>query len=108
MLDGDIATFGITDNAQQALGEIVYFAPPDHEQALAAGRSYGELESVKAVSDLVAPLDGSVIEVNEDVVSSPEQVNEHPHSAWLIRVRVPDSAQYDQLLDAAAYQASLR
>ncbi|MCW2974679.1 MAG: glycine cleavage system protein [Thermoleophilia bacterium] len=107
-LEGRVATIGVTDHAQQALGEIVYFAPPDHEQALAAGRSYGELESVKAVSDLVAPLDGVVVEVNDDIVGSPEQVNERPHDAWLVRVEVPNSAQYDQLLDAATYGASLR
>lgn len=106
-LDGDIATVGITDHAQDALGDIVYFAPPELEQQVMAGASFGELESVKAVSDLLAPLDGVVTEVNEAVVESPEQVNGAPNAAWLVRLRIADSAQYDQMLDAASYQALL-
>ena len=107
-LDGDVATFGISDHAQAALGNIVHFEPPAADHEIVAGRSYGELESVKAVSDLVAPLGGTVVEVNEAVVGAPEQVNDQPYATWLVRVRVPDSAQYDQLLDADGYLASLR
>lgn len=107
VLDGDVATFGITAHAQQALGDIVYYAPPEVGATLKAGDGYGELESVKAVSDIVAPLGGTVLEVNESVVESPEQVNEDPNGAWLVRVKVADPADYDALLDAAAYQALL-
>lgn len=107
-IDGDVATFGITDYAQDALGDVMYFEPPDLGSDVVAGRSYGELESVKAVSDVVAPLDGTVVEVNDAVVASPELVNEQPYAAWLARVRVADSAAFDQLLDAAAYYARLR
>ena len=107
VLDGDVATFGITAHAQHALGDIVYYAPPEVGATLKAGDGYGELESVKAVSDIVAPLGGTVLEVNESVVASPEQVNEDPNGAWLVRVKVADPAEYDALLDATAYQALL-
>lgn len=104
-VDGDIATFGITWWAQDALGDVVFFDPPDVGAAIRADESYGELESVKAVSDLIAPLDGEVVEVNQAVVDSPELVNDDPYGAWLVRVRMSDATQVDGLLDAEAYQA---
>ncbi|MEO6867163.1 MAG: glycine cleavage system protein GcvH [Gaiellales bacterium] len=104
-IDGDVATFGVTWHAQDALGDIVYFAPPEVGATIKAGDGYGELESVKAVSDIIAPLDGEVLEFNQSVVDSPEAVNDNPYSAWLIKVRLSNPAAADDLLDAAAYQA---
>lgn len=106
-IDGDVATFGITWHAQDALGDIVYYAPPAVGDTIRAGDGYGELESVKAVSDVIAPLDGEVLEVNDSVVESPEQVNDDPYAAWLVKVRLSDPSAADALLDAAAYQAQL-
>jgi glycine cleavage system H protein len=104
-LDGDVAAFGITWHAQSALGDIVYYAPPAVGDQVTAGEGYGELESVKAVSDVIAPLSGEVVEVNDAVVDSPEQVNDDPYAAWLVKVRLSDLASAEQLLDSAAYQA---
>jgi glycine cleavage system H protein len=104
-LDGDVATFGITWHAQSALGDIVYYAPPAVGDQVTTGEGYGELESVKAVSDVIAPLSGEVVEVNDAVVDSPEQVNDDPYAAWLVKVRLSDPASAEQLLDSAAYQA---
>ena len=106
-IDGDIATFGVTWHAQDALGDIVYFAGPELGANVRAGDSYGELESVKAVSDIIAPLSGEVVEVNDAVTESPEQVNGDPYGAWLIKVRLADPSEADALLDAAAYQSLL-
>lgn len=104
-LDGDVATFGITWHAQDALGDVVYYAPPELGSEISAGDSYGELESVKAVSDVIAPLGGTVLEVNAGVVDSPEQVNEDPYGAWLVRVRLSDAAEFERLLTAEQYRA---
>ena len=104
-LEGDVATFGVTWHAQHLLGDIVYYAPPEVGAKIHAGAGYGELESVKAVSDIIAPLSGEVLEVNEAVVGSPEQVNVDPNGAWLVRVRVTDAGAYDALLDSSAYEA---
>ncbi len=106
-IDGDVATFGVTWHAQSSLGDIVYYAPPAVGDTIKAGDGYGELESVKAVSDVIAPLDGEVLEVNDSVVESPEQVNDDPYGAWLVKVRLADPSSADSLLDAAAYQALL-
>lgn len=106
-VDGDVASFGVTWHAQDALGDVVYFAPPEVGATLRAGESYGELESVKAVSDVIAPLGGEVLEVNDGVVGSPEQVNEDPYGSWLVKVRLDDPSAVDGLLDAEAYQALL-
>lgn len=106
-IDGDTATFGITWHAQDALGDIVFFEPAAVGDSIKAGGSYGELESVKAVSDLIAPLDGEVVAINDDVVNSPESVNDDPYSAWLIRIRMTAPNQVDGLLDAAGYQAPI-
>jgi glycine cleavage system H protein len=106
-LDGDVATFGVTWHAQDALGDIVYFAPPEVGATIQAGDGYGELESVKAVSDVVAPLGGEVVEVNQSVIDSPEQVNSDPYGAWLVKVRLSDPAAYEGLLTADAYRSLL-
>jgi glycine cleavage system H protein len=107
-VDGDEATLGITWYAQDALGEIVHFEPPEDGASLAKDESYGEVESVKAVSDVVSPLSGEVLEVNAKVVAEPETVNDDPYGeGWLVRVRLGDPAEVDQLLDAAAYRELL-
>ncbi len=107
-VDGDEAMFGITWHAQDALGEVVFFEPPTVGSRVEADGSYGSLESVKAVSDVIAPLAGTVTAVNDAVVESPELVNEAPYDAgWLIRVKLDDVAAVESLLDAAAYQATL-
>ena len=106
-LDGDVATFGVTWHAQDALGDIVYYAPPELGAKVHAGDGYGELESVKAVSDVVAPLSGEVLEVNASVVDSPESVNSDPYGSWLVKVRLDDPAAFEDLLTADAYKALL-
>jgi glycine cleavage system H protein len=107
-IDGDEATLGITWYAQDSLGDLVHYEPPDVEATIARDGVYGEVESVKAVSDLIAPLSGEVIEVNEKVVDAPETVNDDPYGeGWLIRIRLTNAAEVDLLLDAAAYQQTL-
>ena len=107
-IEGDEATLGITWFAQDALGELVHFEPPEEGSSVAKDESYGEVESVKAVSDLIAPLSGEVLEVNSAVVDAPETVNEDPYGAgWLIRIRVSDTGEVDALLDVDAYKQVL-
>jgi glycine cleavage system H protein len=104
-VDGDVATFGITWFAQDAIGEVVFFDPPEVGDQIAKDRSYAELESVKAVSDVIAPLSGEVIEVNAELADSPETVNADPYDAgWLVRVKIEDAGQVQELLSAAVYQ----
>jgi glycine cleavage system H protein len=108
-IEGDEATFGITWYAQDALGEVVFFEPPAVGAALRQGEPYTEVESVKAVSDVVAPMSGEVVAVNEALKTSPETINEDPYaSGWLVRVKLSDPGEADTLLEAAAYQATLR
>ena len=107
-IDGDEATLGITWYAQDALGELVHFEAPEAGAAVTKDASYGEVESVKAVSDLVSPLTGEVVEVNQRVVDAPETVNEDPYGeGWLIRIRMTDAAERDGLLTAEAYRQLL-
>jgi glycine cleavage system H protein len=107
-IDGEIATLGITWYAQDALGEIVHFEPPEEGTSVAAGESYGEVESVKAVSDLISPLSGEVVEVNAAVVDEPEKVNDDPYGdGWLVRIRLSDASEADGLLAAADYRKLL-
>jgi glycine cleavage system H protein len=107
-IDGDEATLGVTWFAQDALGELVHFEPPDEGSNVSKDQSYGEVESVKAVSDLISPLSGEVLEVNAKVVDTPETVNEDPYGeGWLIRIRLSDPSEVDALQDAAAYRAGL-
>jgi glycine cleavage system H protein len=104
-IEGDEATLGITWFAQDALGDLVHYEAPELGSAIAKGSSYGEVESVKAVSDLIAPLSGEVLEVNSEAVDTPDTVNEDPYgSGWLIRIRLSDPSEVDDLLDADAYQ----
>jgi glycine cleavage system H protein len=107
-IEGDTATLGITWYAQDALGEIVHFEPPDRGGSLAKDESYGEVESVKAVSDLISPLSGEIVEVNQAVVDAPETINEDPYgSGWLVKIRLSDPSELDDLLDAEAYKQLL-
>jgi glycine cleavage system H protein len=108
-IDGEEAVLGITWYAQDSLGELVHFEPPDAGATLQRDGAYGEIESVKAVSDVVAPLSGEVLEVNQAVVDAPETVNEDPYGeGWLVRIRMSDTSQVDALLDADAYRALLQ
>jgi glycine cleavage system H protein len=105
-IDGSEATLGITWYAQDSLGELVHFEAPAVGASVAKDGSYGEVESVKAVSDLISPLSGEVLEVNEKVVDAPETVNDDPYGeGWLIRIRMSDSSEVDALMDAEAYRA---
>jgi glycine cleavage system H protein len=107
-IDGDEAVLGVTWFAQDALGELVHYEPPDVGTMLAKDTSYGEVESVKAVSDLISPLSGEVLEVNQKVLDAPETVNEDPYGdGWLIRVRMSNAEERGDLLDAAAYKKVL-
>ena len=107
-IDGDEAVLGVTWFAQDALGELVHYEPPDVGTMLAKDTSYGEVESVKAVSDLISPLSGEVLEVNQKVLDAPETVNDDPYGdGWLIRVRMSNTEERDDLLDAAAYKKVL-
>jgi len=107
-IEGDEATLGITWFAQDSLGELVHFEPPDAGATIAKDASYGEVESVKAVSDLIAPLSGEVIETNQKVVDAPETVNEDPYGeGWLVRIRLSDPAEAESLLEAASYRQLL-
>jgi glycine cleavage system H protein len=104
-IEGDEAVLGITWYAQDALGELVHYEPPEAGSSVSKDSAYGEVESVKAVSDVIAPLSGEVLEVNQVVVDAPETVNEDPYgNGWLVRVRLSDPAEAEQLLDAAAYR----
>ena len=105
-VDGDEALLGITWFAQDALGELVHFEAPEVGATVSKDASYADVESVKAVSDVVAPLSGEVLEVNQKVVDEPETVNEDPYGdGWLVRIRVGDAAEADALLDVEAYKA---
>jgi glycine cleavage system H protein len=107
-VDGDTATFGITWYAQDALGEVVFFDPPQMGSKVAKDEPYTEVESVKAVSDVIAPLSGEVVEVNEALAEKPETINEDPYGeGWLVKVKLSDPSEADSLLDAAAYEATL-
>jgi glycine cleavage system H protein len=107
-IDGGVATFGITWYAQDQLGEVVFFDPPEIGKSVRKGDPYAEVESVKAVSDVIAPLSGEIVEVNEALSSGPEAINDDPYDGgWMVRVRLSDPAEVDSLLDADAYQESL-
>jgi glycine cleavage system H protein len=105
-VDGDEAALGITWFAQDALGELVHYEPPEDGAEIARGASYGEVESVKAVSDLIAPLSGTIVAVNQKVVDEPEAVNEDPYGeGWLVRIKLSTPSEVDELMDAEAYKA---
>jgi glycine cleavage system H protein len=107
-IEGDQATFGITWYAQDALGEVVFFDPPDVGSSVTKDGAYAEVESVKAVSDVFAPLSGEIVEVNEALADSPEKVNQDPYGdGWMVKVRLSDPSEVDQLMDANAYRELL-
>jgi glycine cleavage system H protein len=107
-VEGDEAVFGITWYAQDSMGEVVFFDPPKVGSQVTKDSPYTEVESVKAVSDVVCPLSGEVVAVNDDLSDSPEKINEDPYGeGWLVRVKLSDPSEQEALLDAAAYQATL-
>ncbi len=104
-IDGDEATLGNTWFAQDALGELVHYEPPEQGATVSKDATYGEVESVKAVSDLISPLSGEVVEINQKVVDEPETVNGDPYGdGWLIRIRLSAPSEVDELLDAEGYR----
>jgi glycine cleavage system H protein len=107
-IDGEEATFGITWYAQDALGEVVFFDPPEPGAQVTKDHAYAEVESVKAVSDVFAPLSGEILEVNEALADSPEKINEDPYGdGWLVKVRLTEPSEVDALLDVNAYRELL-
>jgi glycine cleavage system H protein len=107
-IDGDQATFGVTWYAQDALGEVVFFDPPDVGASVTKDQTYAEVESVKAVSDVFAPLSGEIVEVNDALADSPERINADPYGdGWMIKVRMSDPSEVDKLMDVAAYKEML-
>jgi glycine cleavage system H protein len=107
-IEGDEAVLGITWYAQDSLGELVHYEPPSEGDQVRKDASYGEVESVKAVSDVISPLSGEVVSINRKVVDEPETVNADPYGdGWLVRIRITDPSEVDGLLDAAGYKAVL-
>jgi glycine cleavage system H protein len=107
-VEGEEATFGITWFAQDSLGEVVFYEPPEVGTEVVKDATYAEVESVKAVSDVIAPLSGEIIAVNDDLVDSPETINQDPYGAgWLVKITVADEAELEQLLSAEEYQKLL-
>jgi glycine cleavage system H protein len=104
-LDGAIGTVGITDYAQSSLGDIVYVDVPKVGDKVAANATFGSVESVKAVSDLYSPVTGTVTAINEELKNAPDKINENPHGTWIIKVELANVAEFNALLDAAAYEA---
>lgn len=102
-MEGDVAVIGISDFAQDALGDVVFINLPEEGDSVAAGEAFGDVESVKAVSDLISPVSGAVCAVNEELLDAPELLNEDPYGAWIIKVGQLDGQE--ELLDAAAYEA---
>jgi glycine cleavage system H protein len=108
-VEGEHATFGVTWYAQDALGEIVFFDPPDVGTQVSKDQVYAEVESVKAVSDVFAPLSGAIVEVNEALSESPEKINEDPYGeGWMVKVKLSDPSELDDLLDVNAYRDLLQ
>ncbi len=107
-LEGDTATFGITWYAQEQLGEVVFLEPPQVGAQVTKDQPYAEVESVKAVSDVYAPLSGEIVEVNESLSDSPEQINDDPYGeGWLVKVKLSDQGETEQLMDSESYRSSL-
>ena len=107
-IDGDVATLGVTWYAQDALGEVVFFDPPEVGASVTKDESYAEVESVKAVSDVIAPLSGEIVEVNAALSDAPEKINDDPYGeGWLVKVRMTDPSERDSLMEAAKYEATL-
>jgi glycine cleavage system H protein len=107
-IDGDTATFGITWFAQDALGEVVFFDPPEVGSTTTAGEPYAEVESVKAVSDVISPMTGEIVEVNAALADTPEKINDDPYGeGWMVKVKLSDPSERDSLIDAATYTSQL-
>ena len=107
-IEGEEATFGITWYAQDQLGEVVFFDPPEVGSSITKDSPYAEVESVKAVSDVVAPLSGEIVEVNEGLKDSPEQINEDSYGeGWLVKIKLSEPSEADGLMDAESYRQSL-
>ena len=107
-VDGDTATLGITWYAQDQLGEVVFFDPPDVGATITKDSAYAEVESVKAVSDVIAPLSGEIVEVNDALKDSPEQINDDSYGeGWLVKIKLSDPSELDALMDASSYEESL-
>lgn len=104
-VEGSIGSVGITDYAQNSLGDIVYVDAPKVGDSVAAGATFGSVESVKAVSDLYSPVSGKVTAVNESLKTEPDKINQDAHGTWIIKVELSDPAELNKLLDAAAYEA---
>jgi len=103
-VDGNTVTFGITDYAQNMLGGIVYVELPEEEDELEKGENFAVIESVKAATDIIAPVDGTVLEVNEDLDDEPEKMNESPYEAWVVKIELSNPSQLDGLMDADTYE----
>ena len=106
-VEGNIAVIGVSDFAQKEMGDITYVDMPEVDDEVAAGEEFGALESVKAASDLIAPVRGVVVEVNSDLEDAPEAINEDAFAAWIIKVEMSDKSELDALMDAAAYKAHI-
>ena len=104
-VEGDYGFTGITDYAQNALGNVVYVDMPEVDDDVEAGEEFGAVESVKAASDLISPVSGTVVEVNEDLDDQPELINQDAYENWIIKVELSDKAELDSLMDAKAYEA---
>ena len=106
-VEGNIAVVGVSDFAQKEMGDITYVDMPEVDDEVAAGEEFGALESVKASSELISPVSGTVVEVNSELEDTPEKVNEDAYGAWIIKVKMSDPSELDALMDAAAYKAAI-
>ena len=107
LLEGDVAVIGISDFAQDALGDVVYFDLPEEGDDVTEGESFAEVESVKAVSDVYAPMNGTIVAVNEALSDTPELINQDPFGeGWMIKIKLEDASSYNNLMDAQAYKAN--
>lgn len=106
-VEGNVAVIGVSDFAQKEMGDITYVDVPDVDDEVAAGEEFGALESVKAASDLICPVSGTVCAVNEELEDAPEKINEDAYESWIIKVEMSDPSELDELMDAAAYKAHI-
>lgn len=106
-VEGNVAFIGVSDFAQKEMGDITYVDVPDVDDEVAAGEEFGALESVKAASDLICPVSGTVCAVNEELEDAPEKINEDAYANWIIKVEMSDPSELDELMDAAAYKAHI-
>lgn len=107
-VEGNIAVIGVSDFAQKEMGDITYVDMPEVDDEVTAGEEFGALESVKASSELISPVSGTVVEVNSELEDTPEKVNEDAYGAWIIKVEMSDASELEKLLDAAGYKALIK